>query len=109
MPLGLWAQNGPRNHELDGDSDAPMRRGNFGERVAHLKYRNFLLRAVHKRLNRSICCLGCGLGWAEGSTSPIVFASWRQCALMGGHIGANWRIQLNRPSAAAMRSYVKLL
>ena len=26
---------------------------------------------------------------------------WRQCALMGGHIGATWRIRLNRPSAAA--------
>jgi len=30
-------------------------------------------------------------------------------AHMGGHIGATWRIELNRPSAAAMRSYVKLL
>jgi len=29
--------------------------------------------------------------------------------LMGGHIGATWRIQLNSPSAAAMRPYVKLL
>jgi len=28
---------------------------------------------------------------------------------LGGHIGANWRIRLNRPSAAAMRHYVKLL
>ena len=26
-----------------------------------------------------------------------------------GNIGATWRIRLNRPSAAAMRSYVKLL
>jgi len=25
------------------------------------------------------------------------------------HIGATWQIRLNRPSAAAMRSYVKLL
>ena len=29
--------------------------------------------------------------------------------LMGGHIGATWQMQLNRPSAAAMRPYVKLL
>jgi len=28
---------------------------------------------------------------------------------MGGHIDATWRIRLNRPSAAAMRRYVKLL
>jgi len=28
----LWAWTGPRNHELDGGPDAPMRRGNFGEK-----------------------------------------------------------------------------
>jgi len=41
--------------------------------------------------------------------SYSVFARWRQCALMWGHIGATWRIRLNRPSAAAMRSHFKLL
>jgi len=46
------------------------------------------------------------LGWAEGSTS---FNRVCQCALMGGHIGATWQMQLNRPSAAAMRPYVQLL
>ena len=30
-------------------------------------------------------------------------------SLYGVHIGATWRIQLNRPCAAAMRPYVKLL
>ena len=63
---------------------------------------------VQKRLNRSICRLGCGLDWAKGCTSSIVFARWRQCALMGGHIAATWRIRLNYPSTAAMR-LVKLL
>jgi len=28
---------------------------------------------------------------------------------MEGHIGATWRMRLNRPSAAAMRPYVKIL
>jgi len=66
--------------------------------------------AVQKWLNLSICRLGCGLGWAEGSTSSIVFARWRQCALMGGHIRGSQRIRLNRLSAAAIRPpYVKLL
>ena len=37
--------------------------------------------AVQKWLNRSICRLGCGLWWAEGSTSSIVFARWRQCVV----------------------------
>jgi len=39
--------------------------------------------AVQKWLNRLICRLGCGLGWAKGRTSSIVFTRWRQCALMG--------------------------
>ena len=39
---------------------------------------------------------GCGLEWAEGSASSIVFSRWRQCALIGGHIGAIWRIRLKR-------------
>ena len=45
---------------------------------------NTLPRALQKWLNQSICHLGCGLAWTEGSTSSIVFASWRQCALIGG-------------------------
>jgi len=65
--------------------------------------------AVQKRLNRPICRLGCALGRAVGGTSSIVFARWHQYTLMGGHIGAAWRIQLNHPSAAVMRPYVKLL
>jgi len=34
---------------------------------------------------------------------------WRQCAVIRGHIGATWRMRLNRPSAAAMRLCVNLL
>ena len=37
----------------------------------------------------------------------IVFARWRQFGYMERHIGTTWRIRLNPPSAAAMRSYVK--
>jgi len=74
-----------------------------------VKYSYFLPLAVQKRLNRSICRLACWLGWAEGITSSIVFVRWRQCTLMGGHIGATWRIWLNRAPGAMMRPYVKLL
>jgi len=35
-----------------------------------------------ERLSWSIWHLGCGLQWAEGCTSSIVFARWRQCALI---------------------------
>jgi len=139
-------------------------RCNFGKGSPIVKYMDFLPWAVHKRLNRSIWRLGCGLGWTEGSMSSIVFPRWRQyaqfqsyspgganvlddalpwavkktaepidlpfglwtrvdrkstssiifarwshCVHMGQHIGATWRIRLNRSCAAAMRSYVKLL
>ena len=108
MPFGLWARTGPRNHKLDG-VQIPYGKRQFLEKVAPtVEYRDFLLWAMQKRLNRSICCLSCALGWAEGSTSSIVFSRWRQYALMDGHIGATWRIRLNCPSAAAMRPYVKL-
>jgi len=53
--------------------------------------------------------LGSRLWWDEGSTSSIVFASWRQCALVGGHIDPTWRLRLNRPPAVAMRPYDKLV
>jgi len=73
-----------------------MRMDNFLGKVAIVKYSDILPWAVQKRLNRSICRLGCGLGWAEGSTSSTVFAKWRQGAHMGGHIGATWRTRLRR-------------
>jgi len=88
----------------------PHEKGQFwGKWSPIVKYRDFLPWAVKKPLNWSICRLSCGLGWAKGNTSSIVFARWRQCAIPCGHIGPTWRIRLNRPSAAAMRSYVKLL
>ena len=81
----------------------------FGKWLPIVKYGDFLLWAVQKWLNRSICRLGCGLWWAEGSTSSSIFARWRQYAHMGGHIGATWRTRLNRLSVVAIQSYVKLL
>jgi len=92
MPFGLWAQNSPRNHELDG-VQIPHKKGQFwGKGSSIVKYRDFLPWAVHKLPNWSICRLGCGLGWAEGSTSSIVFARRRQCARMAGHMP--WLFQI---------------
>jgi len=110
MPFRLWTRTGPKNHELHGGPEPLAWEGAIlGKGSPIVKYRDFLPWVVQKRLNRLIYCLGCGLGWAEGSTSSIVFARWRQCPHMGRYIGATWRIRLNRPSAAAMRSCVKLL
>jgi len=43
------------------------------------------------------------LKWAKGCTSAIVFARWRQCALMEGHVAVTCQITLNHPSTVAMR------
>jgi len=88
----------------------PHGKGQLWEKGSPIvKYSDFLPLAVQKRLDQSICHLGCGVGWAEGSTVSIAFARRRQCAHMGGYIGVTWRIQQNCPSAGVMRSFVKLL
>ena len=41
--------------------------------------------------------------------SDVAMATICWLSIYGVHIGATWRIQLNRPFAAAMQPYVKLL
>jgi len=105
---GSWVvgSDSPKESWVRWGSRSPYGMGKFlGKEETVVKYRNFLPWAVHKRLNRSACRFGCGLGWAEGITSSVIFVRWRQCAL----VGATWRIRLNRLATAAMRPYVKLL
>ena len=54
--------------------------GQFWVRNGHtvVKYRDTPQSSVQTRMNRSIWRFGCGLEWAEGCTSSIVFATWRQ-------------------------------
>jgi len=112
MPFGLWIQVGPRKHVLDWAQITQAKGQLLGERTCPGMLDDTLPWAVQKWPNQSICRLSCGLGLAEGSISSIVFARWRQCAchaLTGRHIGARQQIRLNRPSAAAMLPYIKLL
>ena len=109
MLFALCTWVGSRKHILD-EAQIPHVKGQLlGGRTCLGMPDNTLLSAAQTWLNLSICCLGCGLGWAERSTSSIIFARWRQCNLTGGHIRATWRIQLNCPSVAAMQPYVILL
>jgi len=64
MPFGLWTVVGARNHVLDGCPDPHMWRGQFwrGKGQPIVKYRDLLLWAVQKWLNRSICCFWCDSG-----------------------------------------------
>jgi len=101
--VAVWFEDsgGPKNHGVQIPHGKWQFWGGKGRTI--VKYRDTLRSYAQKRLNPSICRLGCGVKWAEGCTSSIVFARWRQCALMGGYIAATWRIQLNHPSMASMR------
>jgi len=78
MPFGLWVRIGPGNHVLDGGSDPPWEQAILGKGSLIVKYRKFLPWAAQKQLNRLTCHLGCGLWWAKGSASSILFARWHQ-------------------------------
>jgi len=96
--------HGPKASCVTWEVQIPGGKGQFWWIGAPIvKYTHFVPQAVHKRLNRSICLFGCGLDWVEGCTSSIVFARWRQCALVGGHFAVTCRLTLNHPSTAAMR------
>jgi len=85
-----------------------MRRANYGKGAA---------RAFPTTLCSELCENGRTdrfAVWVVDSGGPKEakvqqFNCIRQCALTGGHIGATWRIRLNRPSVEAMLPYVKLL
>jgi len=93
-----------------GGPDPPWEGQFWWIRAPIVKYRHFLPYAVQKRLNLSICRFDCGVEWAEGCTSSIVlivFARWRQCALVERHVAVTCRMTLNHPSTAAMRLMAK--
>jgi len=65
MSFGIWTLGDPRNHILDGGSGPHTRKGNYeGEkgRPIILYMDSLPCAAVQKRLYRSRCCLGCGVG-----------------------------------------------
>jgi len=98
MPFGWWTRVGPRKHVLDGFKSQFEGAIEKTKKTCPGISNDTLPSAVQKWPNRSWCRLDCGLGWTE----------WSMCYI-GGQIGATWRIRLNRPFAAAMLPYVKLL
>jgi len=105
MPFGLWTQLGARNHVLDPPCEWAIIRGK--DMPGHAQ--RHCAMSCAKMAEPIDLPFGLCTWWAEGSTSPIVFARWCKCSLMGGHIGSIWRIRLNHPSASEMWPYVKLL
>ena len=100
MPFGLWIREGSRKHIFNG-AQIPYAKGIRRKDMPGHARRHFAMSCA-----KVAEPIGLPFGlWTQvggGRTSSIVFARLRQCAFMGGHIGATWRIQLNRSSAAAM-------
>jgi len=90
MPFGLWAWMGPRNCVRWGP-DPPWDGDNLkgGKGWPIVKYSDTRPWSVQKWLNQSICCVGCGIWWAEGSTV--------QSYLPGGASVSSWEGTLAPP------------
>jgi len=76
LTFGLRTRMGPRKHTYYMGSRSSHGKEQFwaGNWRTIVKYMDTLRSSVQKRLNRSICRLGCGLEWAKGCRSSIVFA-----------------------------------
>jgi len=78
---------------LRGGPDPPIGMGNFeGGKASHCKVYT-LLSSVRKRLNRSRCCLGCGLGLVVGimlDGGPAVLRDVAMATNFGTKIAINF-------------------
>jgi len=112
----VWVEDSSRPREpcIRWESRSTMKRGNFGGKgrpYSIVKYRDFLLWALYRN-----SWIGRFAVWVVDSGGPkeAQVQSYSPCGAnmptWEGTLGAIYkRIPLNRPSAAAMRSYVKLL
>jgi len=109
MTFGLWSWMGPRNHVLDGSPEALMdvaMATNFGTEIATVNVWTIATRLLVTELrSQPIKCRYCLYTATKGHWDGKHF--W--LSIFAVHIGATRRIRLNRPCAAAMRPYVKLL
>ena len=91
-----------------GSSPPPKESGNFeGSGASHCKICT-LWSSVEKRLNRSRCRLGCGLGWAQGiitcvrwgsrGVRDVTMATIFWLSIHGVHI-EGWRVRVRRRCA----------
>jgi len=92
MPFGMWTRLDARKHAVDEDPDrraceVEILTGKSGQ--TRTCWAVYILKTTQP-----------GQQWYGAD------ADW---VLDGVHIGATWRIRLNRQCAAAMRPYVKLL
>jgi len=98
MPFGLKIRVGPRNHALD-----------WGLRPLHMQRCNFFGEGTYPGMfnDTAVSCAK----MAEPIKIPFGLWTWvvpRKHVLGGVHIGATWRIPLNRRCAAAMRPFCQI-
>jgi len=96
MPLEMLTRLGPTNRVLDGDPDRHTWKGQF-----------WTQRGTGPGHSRR--CPAVDILKATQQVAAPLLCECRSGVLDRLHFGATWRIQLNRPCAAAMRPYVILL
>ena len=109
MPFGLWARMGPwtrmesciRWVQITSCEDTIFRETNMPWQALRLSAVSCAKMAEPIDLPLEL--------WTWAGRRKHKFNRICQVAPMGGHIGATWQIRLNRPSAAVLRPYVKLL
>jgi len=99
MPFGLWARMGPRNHVglSDGIQIAPCKRAILGGKDMPGRVRR------HPVVSCAIM--------AEPIEMPFMLRTRigpRKQVLHGVHIGATWRVRLNRLCAAAVWPFCRI-
>jgi len=109
MPFGLRTLVGPENHVLDGGPD-PLWQGTIlGGRAAIVSIWTFCRELCKNGWMGRFAAYTVDWGWPKEAQVQSYSPGGANCAHMGRHIGATWRIRFSRPSAAAMRSCVKSL
>jgi len=109
MPFGLRTWVGPGNHVLDGGSQVlrdVATATNFGTKIAITGFvRTIASKQLVMEAVRVVDRQNAHIAGTLHLRDVAIF--W--LSIYEVHIGATWRIQLNRPCVAVMRPYVKLL
>jgi len=104
--VAIWVQDsvGPNEPRITWGPDANMGRGNFeGKWANHCKVQGHSVVICANTAEPIEVPFGLWTRVGRRMHKSVVFARWRQCVLVGGHVAVTCRITLNHTSTAAMR------
>jgi len=95
--FGFRTRVGPRNHVLDGGPDPPWEGTILADRGTHCKVWGLSAVSCAKTAEPINLPFGLWTRMGRRRKNSMVFARCCQCALIGRHVAATWRIRLNHP------------